>query len=321
MPGSPTRPSCAGLRVAPDLAPRRRVERVHLVDGGDVHHPRDHHRRALDHRHVGNGEEPLHRQSRHVVPVDLVERGVAIPGMAAVIGRPVDGRLDRRLAEGVAVPAQEGDVAAGCPELRVEAALVEDGAVEGAAPGERQRSGPRLRRPRVTGGRRRRRGQLLQVRDERRQLVVRDLDPRHAARRHALGDDPRQSIGLARVHHREDRHGPIAAGGVAAVAQRATGPVRLLSVGGGRNRTRQDEDGGEDGGEGWDSHGLTCAAAVGGGAFGPGNRSVLTPSARGSPPGPRPRRPSGRAPPAGGNRSALTPSARGSPPGPRPPRR
>ena len=155
----------AGLRPAPDLAARRGVEGVHLVDGGDVHHPCDHHRRALDHRHVGNREEPLHGQPPDVVPVDLVERGVAVPGVAAVVGRPVDGGLDRRRAEGVALAAQEGDVAPAGPELRVEAALVEDGAVEGAAPGERQRPGPRPRRPRVARGRGRRLGQRLQVRE------------------------------------------------------------------------------------------------------------------------------------------------------------
>ena len=97
--------------------------------------------------------------------------------------------------------------------------------------------------PAVARGRGRRLGQRLQVRDERGQLVVRDLDRRHASRRHALGDDARQPVGLARVQSWEDRHGPIAAGGVGAVAQRAAGPVRFLAVRRGQAHRRQEDSG------------------------------------------------------------------------------
>ena len=229
----------ARLRVAPDLAPRRRVERVYLVHRGDVHHAGYHHRRALDHRHVGNGIEPLHRQPVDVVPIDLVQRTVAVPRIAAVVGGPVDVRLDRRLAIGVALAAQQQDVAPGRPELRIEPALVEDGAFQGIAPGERNGGGARARRPRIAGRRRRRGGQLLEVGDERRQLLVRNLDPGHAPRRHPLGDDARQLLRSARIQRREDRRGPVAAGGIAAVAQRAAGPVRFLAVGRGETRHRE----------------------------------------------------------------------------------
>ena len=110
--------------------------------------------------------------------------------------------------------------------------------------------GPRLRRPRVAGGRRHCGGQLLEVGDERRQLLVRNLDPGHAPRRHPLGDDARQLLRSARIQRREDRSGAVAAGGVPAVAQRATGPVRLLAVSRGEVHHREQENGNQ----GWDSH-------------------------------------------------------------------
>ena len=71
---------------------------------------------------------PLHGQPVDVVPIDLVQRTVAVPRVAAMVGRPVDVRFYRRLAVGVALAAEQHDVAPGRPELRVEPAFVEDGA-------------------------------------------------------------------------------------------------------------------------------------------------------------------------------------------------
>ena len=231
------------LRVAPDLASGRRVERVYLVHRGDVHHAGDDHRRPLQHRHVGNREEPLRGETVDVAPVDLIEGAVAVPRVAAVVGRPVDGGGDGRLAVGVALPPQQAEAPVRGPELGVEPALVEEGAVERASVRQDDRARPRARRQGVAGGRGRSGGQGLQIGDEVGELRLGQLEPRHAPRGNALGDDAGEPVGPAQVEHRHDRAGPIAAGAVAAMAERAAGLVRLFAVGRGQGGRQERENG------------------------------------------------------------------------------
>ena len=88
----------ARAREAPDLAAGRRVDRRHLIGGGDVHDAVEHERRHLV-VEAAHGVNPLQRQVPHVRCRNLRERAVTVSIEPSVIRRPVAGARFQNLGE------------------------------------------------------------------------------------------------------------------------------------------------------------------------------------------------------------------------------
>ena len=103
-----------------------------MIHRRDVHNAGDHHGRALDHGHIFNRIEPAGGQLTDIAAVNLVKRAMPIRRVAAVIGRPVDRGLDRRLTKRVYFASEDApqqvNLAVRRADLCVKAAFVENDA-------------------------------------------------------------------------------------------------------------------------------------------------------------------------------------------------
>ena len=198
--------------VVPDLAARAGVERVALVRARHVHHPADDDRRHLQPRRVGQAEDPLRHEARHVLRRDLRERARAIAARRAVVAGPVLLRRDGAVA--IAALPEKMDPAIVADELQIGRALIDDEAAQRAAAGERDRrvdlAGPAAR------------PQRPEMPDEIRDLRVADVrERRHAGARQAAAHDGGELFVGPRRDAAGNRGTELAAAAVGAVARRA----------------------------------------------------------------------------------------------------
>jgi hypothetical protein len=223
--------------VAPDLPARAGIEREALVRVRHVHDARDDDRGGLRAAAAGNREDPLRREPRHVAPVDLRHRGVAIAARIAVVGRPVDRRRD--LAEAAGIASQQVHALVVAEDLHVVEAFGQQHPFERLAIGHRRRpSHDRLAL-----------GPPLDRAEEREQvahLAVTEIGGRHAAWRNAGPDQLAELLVVAGREPLEDRRPHLAAGAVGSVTARTSALERLPA--GQRGLTGDDGGGAEHGG-------------------------------------------------------------------------